>query len=244
MGRHFPWTALQKNCILRFSSEIPQRGCSSVDRVLASEAKGRGFDPRQPHQLNQWVTDLCGLGRSQCRSTRRVVYQLCTPNRLTSSRALNGRHRMSSRQIKFDHLHRADECDICNPQNWRLTGIAARWMRIDHTYRDLDAKLFFAPDEIPAWTPPVSGVDRCLLPPPSIWSQALGSPESCRPLHNMGSPGRWTLLPGFLVEPPGAWCPQAAPNAPQSDRLLERGHLDRAASHRIHHCSSQLNRVT
>ena len=24
-------------------------GCSSVDRVLASEAKGRGFDPRQPH---------------------------------------------------------------------------------------------------------------------------------------------------------------------------------------------------
>ena len=26
-------------------------GCSSVDRVLASEAKGRGFDPRQPHQL-------------------------------------------------------------------------------------------------------------------------------------------------------------------------------------------------
>ena len=25
-----------------------QRGCSSVDRVLASEAKGRGFDPRQP----------------------------------------------------------------------------------------------------------------------------------------------------------------------------------------------------
>src|SRR3569832_2460167 len=27
------------------------RGCSSVDRVLASEAKGRGFDPRQPRQL-------------------------------------------------------------------------------------------------------------------------------------------------------------------------------------------------
>jgi hypothetical protein len=24
-----------------------------VDRVLASEAKGRGFDPRQPHQTNQ-----------------------------------------------------------------------------------------------------------------------------------------------------------------------------------------------
>jgi hypothetical protein len=30
---------------------LRQRGCSSVDRVLASEAKGRGFDPRQPHQM-------------------------------------------------------------------------------------------------------------------------------------------------------------------------------------------------
>ena len=29
--------------------QFPLRGCSSVDRVLASEAKGRGFDPRQPH---------------------------------------------------------------------------------------------------------------------------------------------------------------------------------------------------
>ena len=27
-----------------------ESGCSSVDRVLASEAKGRGFDPRQPRQ--------------------------------------------------------------------------------------------------------------------------------------------------------------------------------------------------
>jgi hypothetical protein len=27
------------------------RGCSSVDRVLASEAKGRGFDPRQPRHF-------------------------------------------------------------------------------------------------------------------------------------------------------------------------------------------------
>src|SRR3982750_3977050 len=32
---------------------LPRRGCSSVDRVLASEAKGRGFDPRQPHQILQ-----------------------------------------------------------------------------------------------------------------------------------------------------------------------------------------------
>ncbi len=32
---------------------ISLRGCSSVDRVLASEAKGRGFDPRQPHHPPQ-----------------------------------------------------------------------------------------------------------------------------------------------------------------------------------------------
>ncbi len=30
-------------------------GCSSVDRVLASEAKGRGFDPRQPHQVIDFI---------------------------------------------------------------------------------------------------------------------------------------------------------------------------------------------
>jgi hypothetical protein len=28
-----------------------QRGCSSVDRVLASEAKGRWFDPSQPRHF-------------------------------------------------------------------------------------------------------------------------------------------------------------------------------------------------
>ena len=33
-------------------------GCSSVDRVLASEAKGRGFDPRQPHH---YCTDLLSM---------------------------------------------------------------------------------------------------------------------------------------------------------------------------------------
>ncbi len=32
------------------SKAVETCGCSSVDRVLASEAKGRGFDPRQPHQ--------------------------------------------------------------------------------------------------------------------------------------------------------------------------------------------------
>ena len=31
------------------STRISQCGCSSVDRVLASEAKGRWFDPSQPH---------------------------------------------------------------------------------------------------------------------------------------------------------------------------------------------------
>ncbi len=30
-------------------------GCSSVDRVLASEAKGRGFDPRQPRQEQEFL---------------------------------------------------------------------------------------------------------------------------------------------------------------------------------------------
>ena len=36
-----------KLCPLR----VNERGCSSVDRVSASEAEGRGFDPRQPHQV-------------------------------------------------------------------------------------------------------------------------------------------------------------------------------------------------
>lgn len=35
-----------------------QRGCSSVDRVLASEAKGRGFDPRQPHHISAFLTQV------------------------------------------------------------------------------------------------------------------------------------------------------------------------------------------
>ena len=34
---------------LRVVEKLKNCGCSSVDRVLASEAKGRGFDPRQPH---------------------------------------------------------------------------------------------------------------------------------------------------------------------------------------------------
>src|SRR3569832_2493045 len=50
-NRRFPWTALQKNGMLQPSSVFPPSGCSSVDRVLASEAKGRGFDPRQPRHL-------------------------------------------------------------------------------------------------------------------------------------------------------------------------------------------------
>jgi hypothetical protein len=46
--------------------EVPlQRGCSSVDRVLASEAKGRGFDPRQPHHHNQrFILQLANASRS------------------------------------------------------------------------------------------------------------------------------------------------------------------------------------
>jgi hypothetical protein len=30
------------------------RGCSSVDRVSASEAEGRGFDPRQPRHSSDY----------------------------------------------------------------------------------------------------------------------------------------------------------------------------------------------
>jgi hypothetical protein len=36
------------------------RGCSSVDRVLASEAKGRWFDSSQPHHFCE---DLCPVFR-------------------------------------------------------------------------------------------------------------------------------------------------------------------------------------
>jgi hypothetical protein len=40
---------VRKSALLKKSQRC---GCSSVDRVLASEAKGRGFDPRQPHQFS------------------------------------------------------------------------------------------------------------------------------------------------------------------------------------------------
>lgn len=43
-----PWTYSTKDCILRYACQC---GCSSVDRVLASEAKGRWFDSSQPHQF-------------------------------------------------------------------------------------------------------------------------------------------------------------------------------------------------
>ncbi|MEN9384363.1 MAG: hypothetical protein RL323_1506 [Pseudomonadota bacterium] len=51
-------------------------GCSSVDRVLASEAKGRGFDPRQPHQTQvrhplRWR--FCVRSRADQRLTLSVV---------------------------------------------------------------------------------------------------------------------------------------------------------------------------
>lgn len=47
--------------------EIQRCGCSSVDRVLASEAKGRGFDPRQPHH-HQELHRSCGRGIRQLAS--------------------------------------------------------------------------------------------------------------------------------------------------------------------------------
>ena len=42
------WDAAKDTGPRRYNAALC--GCSSVDRVLASEAKGRGFDPRQPHQ--------------------------------------------------------------------------------------------------------------------------------------------------------------------------------------------------
>ncbi len=59
-----------------FSS--PSCGCSSVDRVLASEAKGRWFDSSQPHQIPGKSSSICvyvraggyapgpGIQESQC----------------------------------------------------------------------------------------------------------------------------------------------------------------------------------
>ena len=40
---------MRLHAIIRSLFPVGNCGCSSVDRVLASEAKGRGFDPRQPH---------------------------------------------------------------------------------------------------------------------------------------------------------------------------------------------------
>jgi hypothetical protein len=42
-------------------TEATARGCSSVDRVLASEAEGRGFDPRQPRQIIEKALAVPGL---------------------------------------------------------------------------------------------------------------------------------------------------------------------------------------
>ena len=57
------WKSIQcvrKYAVVRYSQHC---GCSSVDRVLATEAKGRGFDPRQPHQSKFWRTSpWCLLG--------------------------------------------------------------------------------------------------------------------------------------------------------------------------------------
>ena len=49
-----------------------QRGCSSVDRVLASEAKGRGFDPRQPRQWRKSYRRSCGVV-PDAKNSRKVV---------------------------------------------------------------------------------------------------------------------------------------------------------------------------
>ena len=53
-----------------------QRGCSSVDRVLASEAKGRWFDPSQPRHPPQspYVVRNLEPEGSQARKVPRGCY--------------------------------------------------------------------------------------------------------------------------------------------------------------------------
>lgn len=57
-------------------------GCSSVDRVLASEAKGRGFDPRQPRQPCSHKRPLKGAHPQRAATimcTTIVQPQTCAP---------------------------------------------------------------------------------------------------------------------------------------------------------------------
>ena len=52
------------------------RGCSSVDRVSASEAEGRGFDPRQPrHPMGRWRVDH-SIDNDRCRFGRALTSSL------------------------------------------------------------------------------------------------------------------------------------------------------------------------
>ena len=44
--------------VIQASEADQECGCSSMDRVLASEAKGCGFDPRQPHHQKIIVSHL------------------------------------------------------------------------------------------------------------------------------------------------------------------------------------------
>ena len=66
--------------ITTFSSTSQHCGCSSVDRVLASEAKGRGFDPRQPHQCYSrnpesllWNPAINARLRNKCRKYKALT---------------------------------------------------------------------------------------------------------------------------------------------------------------------------
>lgn len=70
-----PWTYSTKDCILRYACQC---GCSSVDRVLASEAKGRWFDSSQPHQFGILPSCFPASGVAVQRLPR-VVLLLVTP---------------------------------------------------------------------------------------------------------------------------------------------------------------------
>ena len=71
---------------MRVVVDCNECGCSSVDRVLASEAKGRGFDPRQPHQTQR--SNVTPLMPSHARSSRSTALNTVTVGPLTMARAV------------------------------------------------------------------------------------------------------------------------------------------------------------
>ena len=64
-GRSLLWLCAERAIIANLDSRHSS-GCSSVDRVLASEAKGRGFDPRQPHHTFTFFVAFFKVTKKLC----------------------------------------------------------------------------------------------------------------------------------------------------------------------------------